>query len=329
VLDDPGQLITVIQAGSVFGLVISIWLCGMLLWSTRRAKRSRELRKRLGIAPVEAEGDGRVLRLWHEGREATTLVQGGEPEITLRERVEKTMRQADLSLTLPTALISAVGIPAFVFLVILVITGSVIIGLCGDVAVVIVFWILLNLRISRRIVLFERQLIDALELAARSLRAGHPLVGAFRLIADEIPAPVGELFGRVWQQQQLGSPLDQALAEAATESGSGDAKLFSTSVRIQLRSGGNLADMMERLAAVIRERNRLSRRIHVLTAQTQFSKRVLLAMPFLMFVVLNVLNPRYLAPLYQTSAGHIILLIAGATLLVGWWVMNRMAKLSW
>jgi tight adherence protein B len=329
VFDDPAHTILFIQAASAFGLVISIWLAGVLLWSTRRAKRSRELRQRLGIAPVEPDGDGRLLRLWHEGHEATTLVPGEDSHPGLRQRIEKLMRQADLRTPLPSAIMGSIAVLAIVFMAVLVITGNALIGLCSDVAVVIVFWILLNLRISRRIALFERQLIDALELAARSLRAGHPLVGAFKLIADEIPAPVGELFGRVWQQQQLGSPLDEALRGAAVDSGSEDAKLFSTSVRIQLRSGGNLADMMERLAEVIRERNRLSRRIHVLTAQTQFSKRVLLAMPFLMFVLLNVLNPRYLAPLYETSAGHIILLIAAGTLLLGWWVMNRMARLSW
>jgi tight adherence protein B len=329
VFDDLSRTISFIQAASAFGLVISIWLAGVLLWSTRRAKRSRELRQRLGITPMEATGDGRLLRLWHDGQEATTLVPGEEAQPGLRQRIEKLMRQADLRTPLPSAVMGSIAVLAIVFMVVLVITGNALIGLCADVAVVIVFWILLNLRISRRIAQFERQLIDALELAARSLRAGHPLVGAFKLIADEIPAPVGELFGRVWQQQQLGSPLDEALCGAADESGSEDAKLFSTSVRIQLRSGGNLADMMERLAEVIRERNRLSRRIHVLTAQTQFSKRVLLAMPFLMFVLLNVLNPRYLAPLYETSAGHMILLIAAGTLLLGWWVMNRMAKLSW
>jgi tight adherence protein B len=99
-------------------------------------------------------------------------------------------------------------------------------------------------------------------------------------------------------------------------------------VVIQLNSGGNLADMMERLANVIRERQRLARRVKVLTAQTQFSKRVLLSLPFLIFVVLNLINPNYMRPLYTTFPGQMILLAAGLGLLLGWVTMNWLSKLA-
>ncbi len=327
--EDQLQLVRYMQVASAFSLVLSVWLAGVLLWSTRRAARSRVLQQRMGLAPLDPHGDGRVLRLWHDGREAITIVRGFTVEGGLKTQLETLLRQADWRTPLSTALLGLAGVLAVVFVIIFMITQNAIIGVCGSLAALIVFWIFLRQRIARRTSIFERQLIDALELASRSLRAGHPLARAFRLIADEIPAPVGELFGRVWQQQQLGQSLDEALRQEADQSGSEDTKLFATSVRIQLRSGGNLADLMQRLADVIRERNRLSRRVRVLTAQTQFSKRILLAMPFLMFVLMNVINPGYLAPLYVTYAGHVILAFSAATLLFGWWVMNRMARLSW
>jgi len=146
-----------------------------------------------------------------------------------------------------------------------------------------------------------------MELAARSLRVGHPLIASFQLIADEIPAPVGELFGEVCQQQTLGVAMDEALRSASESVDSADLRLLATSVVIQLRTGGNLADMMQRLSNIIRERNRLTRRVRVLTAQTQFSKRVLLALPFLVFISMNVINPTYMQPLYSTFGGQLIL----------------------
>jgi tight adherence protein B len=106
-------------------------------------------------------------------------------------------------------------------------------------------------------------------------------------------------------------------------------KLFATSVAIQLRSGGNLADMMDRLVAVMRDRIRLNRRARVLTAQTQFSKRVLIILPFAIFVLLNVLRPGYMEPLYTTPMGKGLLTAAAVSLVVGVWIMNRMAALRY
>ncbi len=124
-------------------------------------------------------------------------------------------------------------------------------------------------------------------------------------------------------------PMAQALRSVAERNHSEDLNLFVTSVVIQLASGGNLADMMERLANVIRDRQRLNRRVSVLTAQTQFSKNVLLALPFLVFVALNVINPKYMAPLYTTSLGQMIMLVASIGLLLGWITMNWLSKLSY
>ena len=112
-------------------------------------------------------------------------------------------------------------------------------------------------RIVQRMMLFEGQLIDGLELEARSLRAGHPLAASFQLIADEIKPPVSTVFGEICQRQTLGVSMEEALRLAAARSGSADLNLFSASVIIQIRSGGNLADMMDRLACVVRDRRRL------------------------------------------------------------------------
>jgi tight adherence protein B len=140
---------------------------------------------------------------------------------------------------------------------------------------------------------------------------------------------MGPIFASICQQQSLGVSLADAVANVANDNQSEDLHLFATAVVIQLRSGGSLADMMERLATVMRERMRLARRVRVLTAQTQGSKRVLQAMPVVVFVLLNVINPSYMRPLYATDSGRMVLMFAGGGLLVGSWLMNRLAILRY
>jgi len=198
-----------------------------------------------------------------------------------------------------------------------------------SIAILIVLRIVLLARVAKREALFETQLVDALELAARSLRAGHPLLGAFQLLSEEMREPISLVFSDICQRHGMGANLEEVLRESGEQSASSDMKLFATSVAIQIRTGGNLADLMERLAFVIRDRMRLHRRVRVLTAQTQMSKRVLLALPFIMFVLLNVLNPLYMSKFYTELSGKLMLAVAVFLLAFGAWVMNRMASLKY
>ncbi|HSU69761.1 MAG TPA: type II secretion system F family protein [Tepidisphaeraceae bacterium] len=327
---DPQRLLAYLSAAAAFGLVLSLWLLLVLLWSSRRRARDTQLRQRLtfedstGIGP----NGGRVLRLWHDGREATTIVPGLRGNRGIGGWLMKLRADAGLETPISQAMLTLTVVLFMVGAVTFLITSSVLVSVMGVAGALVVFWIYLSQRIARRSAKFERQLMDALQLSARSLRVGHPLVGSFRLIAEEIPAPVGELFGSICQQQALGVPMGDALREVAEKTLSEDLKLFATCVIIQLRSGGNLADMMDRLAQVIRERQRLARRVKVLTTQTQFSKRVLLALPFLMYVILNVMNPDYMHPLYSTTGGRLMLFVAAIGLLLGWLTMNWLSKLN-
>jgi len=123
--------------------------------------------------------------------------------------------------------------------------------------------------------------------------------------------------------------VEEAIQTTAAQTTSQDLKLFAAAVIIQMRSGGSLADTIQRLADVTRDRMRLIRRARALTAQTQFSKRVLLSIPFLTALLLHYLSPDYLRPLYETPQGRTALAAAGLMLLVGAWIMNRMASLKY
>ena len=155
------------------------------------------------------------------------------------------------------------------------------------------------------------------------------MVGSFRLISEEMSPPVSLIFAEICQLQEVGASLKEAIDQPTKKAGSSDMKLFATSVAIQLDSGGNLAEMMHRLAYVIRDRIRLRRRVGILTAQTQMSKRILIALPFVLLAGLTFLNADYMSPLFATTTGHYLLAAAGTGIVLGIWTMNRVSQLEY
>lgn len=316
----------VFVAGIVFVLVLSVWLTGLFLWITIRASRMRRVQERLGLR--QQAGETKVLRLWKEGREVTTTVSA-ECRKSFRERLDALCEQAGWQTTSQGFGLRCIVALLAVFLGATVGLGTPLAGLGACLAAMVLFWLFWKSRIDARTRRFETQLVEALELAARSLRAGHPLTGAFQLVSEEMPPPVSTVFGEICQRQALGTSLEQALRHIAEQSNSFDMRLFATSVCIQLRSGGNLADMMSRLAQVIRDRMRLGRRIRVLTAQVRLSKRVLIVLPFVLLFVMSLLNFQYMEPLFYTEIGKTLLILAAIGMTMGIWIMNRLSILKY
>jgi len=325
---DPQQVVETLLAIGTFTLVLSLWIGGILLWARHHMSRQTEVRQRLGIEARD-ESRERVIKLWLDGKEIETTVHAKSRATTLRGKVEHHFDRAGLPMPFLHVVALILGSVILTGTFVTVVTGKLLLAI-GVIAVILVGGrIFMVSRITRRQAMFDTQLVDALELAARSLRAGHPLLGAFQLLADEMAPPVSTIFADVCQQHGLGADLERVLREAGERSGSNDMRIFATSVAMQLRTGGNLADLMERLAIVMRDRMRLHRRVRILTAQTQVSKRVLLALPFIVFIVFNVLNPKYMSVFYTERAGTYMLAAGILMLAMGAWVMNKMARLKY
>jgi tight adherence protein B len=320
--------VQIVVTASCFVLVLSLWAGGVWLWSLRRVSRAHEIEARLGLSRAVVGGD-RLLRLWREGHEATTTVPDRASRYSPVSRFAQMCRNAGYSASPLRIAMMLTLVTLVASLSTALITGSALAVLGVTGVVLLGFWIHMSQRLARRAALCERQLIDALELAARSLRAGHPLLASFRVVAEEIPAPIGTLFSEICQQEALGASLEDALYSAAAASGTPDMRIFAVSVAIQLRTGGDLADMMNRLAAVMRDRVRLNRRVRVVTAQVQLSKHVLIILPLVIFVVLSLTSPEYMEPFYTMSTGKYLLVTAVASLVVGIVIMNRIARIRY
>ncbi|MCZ6666569.1 MAG: type II secretion system F family protein, partial [Gammaproteobacteria bacterium] len=238
---DASTLLNLLITASVFGLVLAIWFACVLIWSRRRGQHDKKVEQRLAFERSESNSP-RVLHLWHDGKEATTAV----PERirpSMWKKFDQQFVDAGWDSRMRTLILTvlAVSTPALALLT-LVFFHTAIMGLGIAAASIVIFCAYLKHRVDRQAARFERQLVDSMDLAARALRAGHPLIGAFTLIAEEIDSPVCDVFAEICQQQELGLSMEEAIRREALVSSSSDMKLFATSVIIQVQTGGNLAD---------------------------------------------------------------------------------------
>jgi tight adherence protein B len=171
----------------------------------------------------------------------------------------------------------------------------------------------LYFRRSRRLAKFAKQLPEALELISRALRAGHSLASGFNLVAEEMPEPIAREFTRAYEAQNLGKPLDTALEEMTERVPNLDLRFFATAVILQRQTGGDLAEILDKIGYLVRERFKIWGQVQALTGEGRLSGIVLLALPPALFVAMWRLNPDYCTQLFTDPMGHQML--AGAIVL--------------
>ena len=156
---------------------------------------------------------------------------------------------------------------------------------------------------SARIKQFEEQFPEALDLLSRAIRAGHAFQTAMGMVADELPTPVGPEFKKTFEQQNFGLPLRDALNEMADRVPLLDVRFFVTAVPIQRETGGNLSEILDNLAHVVRERFKILRQVRVHTAHGRFTGYVLLALPAALALALSFISPEHMQLLFQRAHG--------------------------
>ncbi len=163
-------------------------------------------------------------------------------------------------------------------------------------------WLLM--RRKRRLKAFATQLPDALEMLSRTLRAGQSLAFGFNMVSTEMPPPISKEFGRVFEEQNLGIPFDETLRGMTNRIPNLDLKFFVTALILQRQTGGDLAEILDKIGALIRDRFRIWGQVQALTGEGRLSGVVLLALPFVLFIAVYQLNPDYIMVLFQRSDGH-------------------------
>jgi tight adherence protein B len=276
-----GLIIALLAAVSVIAAILAFWQ----FYETRHRMRER-LGQRAG-APSANQGifraDSRDASSRWKKRIATLIEQAGYDNV-----------RASRILLLTATCVLVAGLAAWRH------TGGVLPALlAGAVGGSVPYFYLLRKR-HQRFQQFEQQFPDALDMMTRSIRAGHALSGAIGLVGDEMPDPVGQEFRRVFEEIRLGLDPGEALAGIQRRVPTEDTKFFYTAISIQRLGGGNLAEILDRLAEVIRERFKVLKQARVLSTQHRWTAICVGASPFIFALIFALTYPGYFDPLLQS-----------------------------
>jgi tight adherence protein B len=291
-------------------------------------RRKDELKRRLSSLGT-SEGKGAVTGLLRKGKlSANPAIDALLRSLSLSARLESILEQTELEMTV-AGLLGYCGAGAFLGLILGLLSDG---GLLSVILVLLFgglpFMFVLFMR-SRRSKKLSEQLPDALEMMARSLRAGHALSSAFKMVATEMPTPVSVEFGRAFESQELGLPFEKAVADMTKRAPENqDLKIFALSVIVQKETGGNLVEIIEKIADTVRARYRFQGKLAGLTAEGRMSSYIVGALPFLTLVFMLFANRPYVMPLFTTEAGHYILGAALFMWTLGFLWMKSMNKVT-
>ena len=187
-------------------------------------------------------------------------------------------------------------------------------------------WVLHRRR--KRLKTFASQLPDALEMMARALRAGQSLAFGFNAVATEMPAPIGKEFSRVFEEQNFGIPLEESLQTLCERIPNLDLKFFTTAVILQRQTGGDLAEILDKIGSLIRDRFRVWGQVQALTGEGRLSGVVLMGLPLVLLVAVYQLNPKYVSVLFTDPAGKKMLAIAVGMQILGALVIRKIVNIK-
>lgn len=230
---------------------------------------------------------------------------------------EFVLQQAGLTWSLQTLIMLSLGTAVAIGSMTLIVTQSVPAGVMGTVLGAMLPNFYVRRRRKRRLNAFEEMLPDSIDLVGRALRAGHPLTAGFKMAADDGAEPVANEFRRIFEEQRFGLPLQDSLLGMADRVNLVDVRILVTAILIQREVGGNLAEILDNLAGVVRARFTIRRQLRVYTAQGRMTGYLLAALPLILFSILYMLNPGYMSILFTDPIGKILVAVAIGMQLVG------------
>lgn len=181
-----------------------------------------------------------------------------------------------------------------------------------------------KLRLQR----FDSTLPDGIDLMSRALRAGHSVSAAIEMVAQEVADPVGAEFRTTFEQQNFGLPFREALEALARRVPLADLNFVVTAILVQKETGGNLAEILDKTATVIRERARLKGQLRIYTAQGRLTSWILGLLPFIMFVLLSMVNPKYTFVLIEDELGQKLVIVGLALMALGFYVIRKIVDIK-
>jgi tight adherence protein B len=318
----------------IFILVLVLVELGYFTLRALRSPEKKDVRTRLKALATQGEKDGTVDILKKQKLSEIIWLHHLLTRFSVVGRVTHLMEQAGVprtpgfyilvSITLAVVGLLAGGQFQSAFLPLM---PSVFIIIPWMIGLAALPYFYLRIKRTRRFRKFEEKLPEALDLIARSLKAGHAFSSGLRLVSEEMDDPIGNEFGKTLNEINFGVSNQDALINLTTRIPLDDLRFFVISVILQRETGGNLAEILENLAHLIRERFKLNGHVRVLSSQARLSAYILVAVPFVTAIVVYLINPHFFDAFFENPSGKYVLAVGGVWMTIGIFVMKRVISI--
>jgi tight adherence protein B len=243
--------------------------------------------------------------------------------------LQKLLSQADIKIRAGNFLLLCVGSGVVLaFIVYAVANKNVLFAWFGLLLGFFLPYSFASYRRTKRFDEFEELFPQAIDTLARAVRAGHAFTTALEMISDEVSEPVATEFRKLFEEQKFGLPVREALSNLVDRVPLVDVKFFVTAVMLQRETGGNLAEILDNLSYVIRERFKIMRQVRVYTAQGRLTMLLLMGMPPIIVMGMMFMNPSFIKPLFSDPIGHFMLVVGIALQTVGYFVIRKIIRIQ-
>jgi tight adherence protein B len=313
----------------VFGIIATVYFLAVVKPET---DEQGALRKRLKRSLPSAKAAAVTGGLRREETQLSSIpvvnqVLGAATGVS--KPLQRLIDRSGLNLTVGALLFMCLGSGILGYLVIVTVSRFQLAGLViGAGCVLIPLWFV-NFMAKRRVTKFEEQFPEAIDLLSRALKAGHAFITGLSMVAEEMPEPVGTEFRLAYDRQNFGMPLPEALRSLGERVPLLDARFFVTAVLTQREAGGNLSEVLDNLASVIRERFKVKRQVRVITAHARITGWVLALLPPCLGVALTLLSPQHMSLLWTDPTGIKMVVVALILQVVGTLVIRKLVDVEY
>jgi len=319
----------ILIALAVFVVVaLAVFVIASLL--DERSSKARLLRERLSTVQKTADRDpSQELALLRDEMmskiPALDNLLRRSPQIA---GLQTLLEQADVKSRAGNVLLLCVLSGAGVALIVLLFTGFPQFAWLGLILGALLPYSYANYKRTKRFSKFEEIFPEAIDTLARAVRAGHAFTTALELIASEIAEPVASEFRKLYEEQKFGLPVRDALINLTERVPLVDVKFFVTAVMLQRETGGNLAEILDNLSYVIRERFKIMRQVRVHTAQGRMTMMLLMGLPPVIVITMQAMNPTFIRPLFDDPIGHLLIVVGITLQTIGYFVIRKIIQIQ-
>jgi tight adherence protein B len=298
----------------------------LVIAMTRQSAEEKIVDQRMASIHISQKKDGLEAAQLLKATRKRSWLDGILLRFQFGKTVQARILQANSSSSVGGLILTSLGLLIAGFGITWLFAPMVLIDIGAGAALSVLPYGILSFKCKKRISSFNAVLPEAIDMLARALRAGHSVVGALEMLAENAQQPAAFEFGEVFKQLNLGLSIRDALMQLLDRVPSPDLRVLVTAIMVQKDTGGNLVEILDRTVFVIRERLRIQGEIQVQTAQGRLTGWILSGLPVVMMVLLNVVNPGYSSVLFHDPSGRKLIYLGLGMLVVGSVIIRRIVN---